>query len=99
MRSLYDWAGLTSGTVALMASDVMQHAGLPWLAPWLNYGGLGILAGVLLYLLRQAHKDNHDQAAAFATERVDAARRLDELTGQLLRLHRHSTGGDPCERN
>jgi len=100
MRAVWDFGGLATGTLALIASQVVdQLPGLPGLSPWLNYGGLGLLAVTLLGLLYREQQRTKEQQEAFAlerekvaAEREKASERYERLTAMLARIHDHQGG-------
>lgn len=76
MRAVWDFGGLLTGTTALVASQLPE---LPGLSPWINYGGLGLLAVTLLGLLYREQQRSKEQSDAAASERQRAAERYDHL--------------------
>ena len=96
MRAVWDFGGLATGTLALIASQVVdQLPGLPGLSPWLNYGGLGLLAVTLLGLLYREQQRTKEQQEAFALEQESCLglpnyrRREEKSQGPVLPRHGH----------
>lgn len=94
-RTLIDYLGVAGSTGLLVASDTLQNAAsMPLPPPWLNYGGLGLLAGTLLLLLGREQRRAKEMAEAFAAERLAQAERMAQLTDRLVELARQEAPVD-----
>lgn len=100
VQRILNFTGITTGTVAMMASSALEQVGqLPGLSPWINYGGLGLLAVTLLGLLYREQQRSKELQEAFAVEREKvaaerekASERYERLTAMLARFHDHQGG-------
>lgn len=68
-------AGLLVSTIAMMASDLVGQLSLPALGaigPWLNYGAMGLLAYVLLQVVRDQRRESREMRDRYETQLLDA---------------------------
>lgn len=82
--------GVLAGTAGMMAADVLGDLSLPGLGavgPWLNYGAMGLLAYVLLLVVREQRKDGREMRDLYEARLLEAQRLRDRYLDQFVEDH------------
>lgn len=82
--------GVLVSTAGMMASDLMGDLSLPGLGaigPWVNYGAMGMLAYVLLLVVREQRKDGREMRDLYEARLLDAQRLRDRHLDQFVEDH------------
>lgn len=90
MRAI-EQAGVLVGTVGMMAADMLGDLSLPGLGavgPWLNYGAMGLLAYVLLLVVREQRKDGREMRDLYEARLLESQRLRDRHLDQFVEDHR-----------
>ena len=83
-------AGILAGTAGMMAADVLGGLDLPGLGavgPWINYGAMGLLAYVLLLVVREQRKDGREMRDLYEARLLESQRLRDRHLDQFVEDH------------
>ena len=89
MRAI-ETVGVVLSTAGMMASDLLGDlslSGLGAIGPWLNYGAMGLLAYVLLLVVRAQRKDGREMRDLYEARLLDAQRLRDRHLDQFVEDH------------
>ena len=89
MRAI-EQAGMLAGTAGMMAADMLGDLSLPGLGavgPWLNYGAMGLLAYVLLLVVREQRKDGREMRDLYEARLLESQRLRDRHLDQFVEDH------------
>lgn len=89
MRAI-ETVGVVVSTAGMMASDLLGDLSLPGLGaigPWLNYGAMGLLAYVLLLVVREQRRDSREMRDLYEARLLDAQRLRDRHLDQFVADH------------
>lgn len=83
---LFEQVGILAGTAGMMAADVLGGLDLA-VGPWINYGAMGILAYVLLLVVREQRKDGREMRDLYESRLLDAQHLRDRHLDQFVEDH------------
>lgn len=87
---LFEQVGLLAGTAGMMAADVLSDLSLPGLGsvgPWINYGAMGLLAYVLLLVVREQRRDGREMRDLYEARLLEAQHLRDRHLDQFVEDH------------